>query len=61
MEKIVGFVGKRVAILSDIMAKDDKPSIVTRSRHSEALLIFREVQTLLKAERAKLRRRKARA
>jgi len=56
-EKLIGFVGKRVTILSDLMAKDGKPSLITRSRHSEALLIFRELQDVRKAERAKAKRR----
>ena len=57
-EKIIGFVGKRVALLSDIMSKDDKPSVSTRSRHLEALLIFQELQKLRKVERAKARARR---
>ncbi len=57
-DKAIGFVGKRVALLSDSMAKDDKPSLVTRSRHSEALLIFQELQAIRKKERARSRARK---
>lgn len=57
-EKAIGFVGKRVALLSDVMAKHDKPDVSTRSRHLEALLIFQELQKLRKIESAKRRKLK---
>jgi hypothetical protein len=56
-EKAIAFVGKRVADLSHLMTKDDKPSINLRGRHSEAMLIFQELQKLRKAENARLRQK----
>jgi hypothetical protein len=56
IEKAIGFVGGRVALLSATMAKDDKPSINLRGRRSEALLMFQELQKLRKAESAKRRK-----
>lgn len=55
LEQMIAFAGKRVALLSDAMARGNT-SLHTRGRHAEANMFFEELQRLRKLDARRKRK-----